>query len=193
MSLRNRLFVGSTLLAVTLIGVSSLASAADTQPVVRENASVVKRKPLILAGYTDARGGTALVRGDTGRALQQIHARKAARRTADELTNQCVAHTVLRQWSAAAPACDAAVEGALEARASARQRALVPRKLVDAKVAVAYSNRAVMHWVSGDPVAAQQDLAKARSFSPKASYVMRNLEVAGREPSLARAAGQPRG
>ena len=149
--------------------------------------STAASKPLILASYTDARGGLALVRGDTERALEQIHGRKLGSNSASVLTNHCVALTVLRQWSQAADACDAAVASALDERASAARRWGVPRNLIDRGVAVAYSNRAVMHWLSSDAVAAHNDLAKARNLAPNASYVMRNLDVTEGAPSLARA------
>src|SRR5262245_46527222 len=126
MSLRNKLIVCSSLLAVTLIGVPSLASADDGLPVVREACSqetivsrrnvghpgnsrmlpavsqrspalcaVDKPKPLILASFTDVKGGTALVRGRAQRALEQLSVTKSVRPTADELTNLCVARIML--------------------------------------------------------------------------------------------------
>ena len=218
MSPRNNFIATSAFLFVTLGGVSSIVSAADAKPIVQETCAQVTlagqrhvghpgksivlpkrekrevtqcttalRKPLILASYTDARGGQALVRGRTGRALKQIN-EKWGRSSAAEMTNLCVARTVLRQWSQAGDACDAAVASALSARASTTRRVYVDRKAADTAVGAAYSNRAVMYWLSGKEFAAHKDLANARNFSPNASYVMRNLEVAERDPSLARAA-----
>jgi hypothetical protein len=146
-----------------------------------------ERKPMILASYLDARGGKALVRGDTERALEQIYARNAKSSSLFELNNQCVAHTVLRQWSQASDACDAAVASALDKRTRARKPFGGPRYPADKEVATAYSNRAVMHWLSNDAVAAHNDLAKARKLAPNASYVQRNLDVTGPGSSLARA------
>jgi len=219
MSPRNNLIATSAFWLVTLGGVSSIASAADTSPIVRETCAQVTlagqkhvghpgksivlpkrrirdvtqctaelRKPLILASYTDARGGQALVDGRTERALKQIKAKKWGRSSAAEMTNLCVARTVLRQWSQAGNACDAAVASAVSERASISKRLYADRKSADTGVGVAYSNRAVMHWLSGNEFAAHNDLVNARNFSPNASYVMRNLEVAERDPSLALAA-----
>jgi hypothetical protein len=56
---------------------------------------------------------------------------------------------------------------------------------VDAGAAVAYSNRAVMHWLSRDVGAAQRDLASARAIAPRAIYVMRNSDAASTAPALA--------
>ncbi len=217
MSPRNTLIATSAFWLVTLGGVSSIVSAADTNPIARTSCAQVTlaaqkhvghpgksivlpkrgtrtvtqctaalRQPLVLASYTDARGGQALVGGRTERALEQINAKKWGRSSAAELTNLCVARTVLRQWSQAGSACDAAVAGALAERASISTRMYSDRKSADTAVGVAYSNRAVLHWLSGNEFAAHNDLSNARTFSPRASYVLRNLEVADRDPSLAR-------
>jgi hypothetical protein len=166
-------------------GKSILLPKREVREVAR--CSSEQRKPLILASYTDARGGQALVRGRTEQALEQIYAKKSAPSSAAELTNLCVAKTVLRQWSQAGDACDAAVARALDERDSKSTRLSAARKMADKGVGAAYSNRAVMHWMSGDEVAAHNDLLKAQDLSPDASYVMRNLKVAERKPSLVRA------
>lgn len=221
MSLSNKLIATSTLLFVTLSGVSPMVNAADTMPIVRESCpqampaslryvghpaksidlkkraereptqcAVTKSQPLILASYVDARGGQALVRGKTERALKEIYARKSAKASAAELTNLCVAQTVQRQWSQAADACDAAVASALSERANTGKWEYTDRKFADKGVGAAYSNRAVMHWLAGNEVAAHNDLIQARQFSPNASYVTRNLRVAESAPSLARAVAE---
>ena len=213
----RKLAVCSSLLAVALISAPSVANADDNLPIVRDtcaepalvrrqvghpgkslmqpgfslrNCSVdkPKSKPLVLAGFTDVRGGLALVRGKPQRALDQIYGRNSVRPTGDELTNLCVAHTRLQQWGEASDACDAAVGRATDARARASRSLSAARKLADTKLAVAYSNRAVLYRLTGDAVAAHNDLAKARKISPNASFVVRNVEAAGREPSLARVA-----
>jgi len=217
MSFRNNLVASSALVLVSLCGASSLVSAADTKPIVRETcaqATLVEfrsvgghpgksivlpkrqvrdgvqcaredRKPMMLASYLDARGGQALVRGQTEQALEQIFSRKS--QSAFELNNQCVAYTLLRQWSQAGDACDAAVKSAIDKRARDSMRPGGPLYPGESGIATAYSNRAVMHWMSNDAVAAHNDLAKARKLAPRASYVLRNLGVAERASSLARA------
>jgi len=42
-------------------------------------------------------------------------------------------------------------------------------------LALAYSNRAVMFWLSNDDVAAGKDLARAQALSPRAEFVARNV------------------
>jgi hypothetical protein len=220
MSFRNNLVVSSALAVVSLCGASSLVSAADTDPIVRETCSQAtlvelrpvghpgksiqlpkrlaregaqcsreQRKPMMLASFTDARGGQALVRGQAELALEQIFARKSKWYSASELNNQCVAHTFLRQWSQASDACDAAVASALDERASAGRQFGGTRFPVDSGAATAYSNRAVMYWLSNNAAAAHHDLAKARKLAPHASYIQRNLNVATVESSLARLQG----
>jgi hypothetical protein len=218
MSFRKNLNLTSGLLIVALCGVSGLAGAAAASLIADESCvrttvvssqrmshpgksvllpkrstSVVaqcpeERKPLILASYTDARGGQALVRGNTQRALKQIGARRAELRNAAELTNLCAAYTVLRQFAEASNACDAAVASAMDERARAQTRLDMNRRAAEINAGAAYSNRAVLHWLSGDETAAHNDLVKASNFTPAASYVVRNLEVAERSPSLARSA-----
>jgi hypothetical protein len=181
MSIRYRPAAFAALLFVSFAGASLVAKAADTQPLVAEIS-----KPLILVGFTDANGGVALDRGRMERVIERIQGKPLARASAGELTNLCVAHTALRQLVEARAACDAALESALADRTSRRARYTPPR-MADQWVAVAYSNRAVMHWLSSDAVATHNDLAKARALAPRASYVSRNVEMTERSPSLARA------
>lgn len=141
-------------------------------------------RPLILASFTDATGGPSLVRGDTERALEQIQARKS-KRSALMLTNQCVGHTVLRQWSEARSACDAAVDAANADRLRAGSRFESSRRMATSNVAVAYSNRAVLNWLTEQEIAAHNDLAMARKLAPTARYVARNLLVTESLPSFA--------
>ena len=212
MSFRNQIVASSALLFVSLCGTSPV-SAAETNPVVletctrdtqnarlaghpgkkiqlplreaRESAECAKspRKVLVLASFTDAAGGQALVRGDTERAMNRLRAQKASN-SPNVMTNRCVAYTVQRDWTEARAACDAAVEGALRKWDLASGRASLSNP-AHREVSAAYSNRAVLNWLLSDEVAAHKDLAKARRYSPSASYVQRNSEAADRQPSLA--------
>jgi hypothetical protein len=147
-------------------------------------------RPMILASFTDATGGLALVRGKTERALEQIEARKRTKRSAVLLTNACVGHTVLRQWSEARSACDAAVDAANAERLRSASRFETSRRQVTTNVAVAYSNRAVLNWLTEQEIAAHNDLAAARKLAPNARYVTRNLLVTENTPSLASLSGK---
>ena len=62
------------------------------------------------------------------------------------------------------------------------------RKLKNDYLAVALSNRAVLHWMSSDTEAAANDLKKAEALSPNADFVTRNraaLEHSHAAPAVA--------
>jgi hypothetical protein len=105
------------------------------------------------------------------------------------LTNLCVAHTVLRQWTEARDTCDAAIALATANRTKLMFRPGVSRTQLDTSASMAYSNRAVLNWLTRDALAAQNDLARARDISPKAFYVTRNERLSADAPALALAIG----
>jgi hypothetical protein len=213
MSSRNHVIAVSALLLASLCGAATPVNAGDTKPLVPESCESGKRvnrsvghpgkstlfpqrdsvqcsrpvrKRLTLATFETAPGGKALVSGRTERAIEQIYANSARPVSAQTLTNLCVAHTVLRQFDEALETCDAAVATA-NAKRSGGYRPGVSRQMLDAGAAVAYSNRAVLHLLSRDTLAAQSDLASARALSPRAFYVMRNSDAAVPTASLAQA------
>jgi hypothetical protein len=57
-------------------------------------------------------------------------------------------------------------------------------------MAVAYANRAVLHWLTDDVQSAANDLAQAKRLSPKADFVTRNV-TALQSPHSAIAQVQP--
>jgi len=57
----------------------------------------------------------------------------------------------------------------------------------DEYLALAYANRAVMHWMSRDGGAAQDDLMKARALAPQADFVARNVAALEAHATVARA------
>lgn len=211
MSFRNQMIASSALLFISLCGESSLVSSAETvasgETCVRESYAVrheghpgkkillpkrdtretdcakSARKVLMLASFTDAAGGQALVQGDAERAMKQLHAQRASK-SPNVMINRCVAYTVQRQWVEARGACDAAVEGAKRQREMAFGRPSLSNP-ANRELSAAYSNRAVLNWLLSDEAAAHNDLAKARRYAPHASYVQRNSEAADRLPSLA--------
>ena len=146
-----------------------------------ETCKPTSTRALVLASFTDVTGGEALVAGKTERAIRQIEA--DPRTSAEEQINLCVAHTALRQWTEAHAACDAAVNAADQSRAKMRSGYGTQRRWADKRVAVAYSNRAVLRWLANDTVAAYADLAHARAIEPKASFVTRNTELTVRVPA----------
>ena len=216
MSSRFYQISGSALLLAALFSVTAPVNAADTKPLVPESCVAVKRtapaghpgksiqlpqrakeadskcsRPartrLVLASFVDSTGGKALVMGRTERAIEQIYAKRAVQKSPLTLTNLCVAHTVLRQWTEARDTCDAAVALATANRTKLMFRPGVSRTQLDTAASMAYSNRAVLNWLTRDALAAQNDLARARDISPKAFYVTRNVRLSADAPALAQA------
>ena len=216
MSSRFYQITGTALLLAALCSVTAPVNAADTKPLVPESCVAVKRiapaghpgksiqlpqrandadskcsRPartrLVLASFVDSTGGKALVMGRTERAIEQIYAKRAVQTSPLALTNLCVAHTVLRQWTEARDTCDAAVALASANRTKLMFRPGVSRTQLDTAASMAYSNRAVLNWLTRDALAAQNDLARARDISPKAFYVTRNERLSVDASSLAQA------
>ncbi len=141
---------------------------------------------LMLSSFVDGPGGAALMAGRTARAIEQISVSSDEALSAFALTNLCVAHTVQREWSQARDACDAAVAAALDQRETYRDWPGTRLQHADQAAAIAYSNRAVMHWMSRNTIAAESDLARAREIAPKAEFVVRNSALTARVAAHAR-------
>jgi len=133
----------------------------------------------VLTAYSNAAGGNELVTGNYDDAAKEL-GQRVQMIGLDESTlstNRCVAFTVTKQWQAAHTACDRAVRDAQEDKANLPTWMSWARKRHNDYVALAYSNRAVLAWLSNDAVAAEKDLAKAEALSPKADFVARNLSA----------------
>ncbi len=142
----------------------------------------------VLTAYTNGRGGHALVAGDyaTAGKLTSYKSNLSAFETSSNSNNRCVSLTVTKQWDAAKAACDKAV------RDAEREKAMLPsfeswaQNAQDDCIAVALSNRAVMHWMADDNAAAAADLERAARLSPRSAFVQRNqsaFEYSRREPA----------
>ena len=137
----------------------------------------------VMTAYTNGAGGKSLVMGDFEDAVTQVQ-RRAPSLAADAATldtNKCVAYTMTAQFEAAESLCNAAVISAQRDLNTATSSMLWERPQLAEYLAVAYSNRAVLHWLSSDAVAAARDLAEAVALSPKSDFVRRNI-VALRSP-----------
>jgi Flp pilus assembly protein TadD len=133
--------------------------------------------PFVLVAYANVAGGTNLASGDYASAAHTLQ--HAPRSVADQVsaldTNRCVASLARGQLPAARSACNAAVADAQ--RDSASMPAWGSRRLYEGYEAQAYSNRAVLNWLSADEPAAAADLARAQSLAPAASFVTQNVAV----------------
>jgi hypothetical protein len=130
-----------------------------------------------LTAFSNTVAGTSLVRGDYEAALAQLAVDAHTLSRDSVSTNRCVAYTAMHELQAAHAACDDAI------RAAQRELADLPvfetwaRSDYRGYLALAYSNRAVLNWLSNDAAAAQADLKKAAAVAPKADFVARNLSA----------------
>jgi hypothetical protein len=131
----------------------------------------------VFTAYSDAVGGADVVAGRYRAALEELNGNPNITDLDPSATNtnRCVAYSMTLPWQEAHAACDAAVRAASEQRL-ARAGELSWRTPSEAdRLAVAYTNRAVMHWLAHDDAAARGDLAKALQLSPQAAFVARNV------------------
>ncbi len=154
-------------LRLTLFGATLLAAGAH---------AAGPAAPFVMVAYSNRTGGATLVSGDYGSAAQAVQQGGMSGSDPQALaTNRCVAYAMSGQLAPARAACDAAVresqpDDSMLTQASAHGRA----QAADAS-ALAYSNRAVLHWLNAEGRAAQEDLARARLLAPQADFVARNL------------------
>ncbi len=132
------------------------------------------RLKLVLSGYGDRAAGATLLAGHYGTVIEELggHGPSFARDAVAASTNLCIAYIMTARWSAAHPACDEAV--ALAAL-DVPERDLLSREMHGEQMAVAYSNRAVLHWLESRPASAAEDLSKARALEPGSEAVSQNL------------------
>jgi hypothetical protein len=82
-----------------------------------------------------------------------------------------------KQWDSAHIACDQAVRDAQQERAMLPSYQYWARKAKNDYLALALANRAVLHWMASDSIAAANDLKRAEGLAPKADFVTRNREA----------------
>ncbi len=149
----------------------------------------------VLTAYTNGAGGTDLVAGDYQTALAALTKPKRKLAVRDPLTtstNLCVAYTMTKQWEMARTACDEAITEAKHERLRSPAWTYSTRLKQNSYVALAYSNRAVLNWLSNNSAGAEQDLSSAAAYAPKADFVARNLAALRSAPStLAQAVVAP--
>jgi len=129
----------------------------------------------VFTAFSNGAGGAELVSGGYTAAVQQLsHPVVTSMDAGTTSNNQCVALAMTRQWEAARLACDRAVRDAQLERTSLPSYQSWARQLKDDYLAVALSNRAVLHWLASDSGAAADDLQRAEALSPRAEFVARN-------------------
>lgn len=155
---------------------SATIAAASSLLFVAAAHAEMAHSPLTLTAYVNGAGGESLTTGKYDMALVEL---KNARPTnsnaySAKLNNLCVAHTIKRQLTEAKGACDAAVKAAKYDRLNS-QRYAPGSARENSYVAIAYTNRAIVHMLSKDTASAKADLERAKSLAPTADFVARNL------------------
>lgn len=130
----------------------------------------------VFTAYSNGTGGDALLAGNYAAATQALHehSRLLSTEPATTSNNRCVALSVLKKLDSARVACDEAVRDAQAEKETLPSYQYWARRLENEYLAVALSNRAVLHWMSSDTQAAAADLKKAEALSPQAAFVERN-------------------
>jgi tetratricopeptide (TPR) repeat protein len=163
-------------IALTLVSGAALADGAHQ---------------FVFTAYSDAAGGAEVLAGRYRIALEELESYRGAvdHDPAATETNLCVAYSMTLQWPKARAACDDAVRAAREQQRFPASWSWAPPSHDD-YVALAYANRAVMHWLVHDEAAARKDLARAQELSPQSDFVARNL-AALKVHSVVAQAGTP--
>jgi tetratricopeptide (TPR) repeat protein len=141
------------------------------------NAAQQDTDHFIVTVYSDSRGSQELLIGHYDAALTQIetsHGLGEANHL-EAATSLCVAQMMAGRFDSARTACDEAVKTARSAAIATPTWGPSAGGAYQADVAIAYANRAVLHWLTDDTQSAASDLAQAKRFAPKADCVTRNL------------------
>ena len=158
--------------------IKNMVPALSVCSVLMANAAQAAPQPdskPMLTVYTDAMGAQSLLAGHFETAIQHMTG-GSAHSVADPNTNTnlCVAYVVTHHWDDAREACDRAVQQAQEPDLATSVGSAVDH---DERLALALSNRAVMHWLEAQPQNAAADLAQAKSHAPRAKFVRQNETV----------------
>lgn len=147
-----------------------------------------------LAAFSNTLAGDSLVHGDYEAAYQQLaideHSFSASPSTI--ATNRCVTLIMTHKFEEAHTACNSAVSAAKLEIVSLPVSVSWARQEFRDYLALAYSNRAVLDYLTNDTTAAQADLNKAVAVSPKAELVARNLTVLQSHNAVAQVAVVPK-
>jgi hypothetical protein len=145
-----------------------------------------------LTAFSNGTAGKAILSGDYNTAQQELNTRERSLDVETVATNRCVVYTLTRQIDAARAACDKAVHEAQQEIAGLPVSLSWARSDYRDYLALAYSNRAVLNWVTNNATGAQDDLKKAAAVSPKASFVARNVSALQNHATVAQVASVPK-
>ncbi len=145
-----------------------------------------------LTAFSNTVAGASIIKGDYNLAVQQLRIDAQGLASDTVSTNRCVALAVTHQVQQAHEACDAAVREARLQLSTLAATEIWARSTYRDYLALAYSNRAVVDWMSNDTAAAQADLKKAAAVAPKAAFVARNLTALESHAAVAQVSVVPK-
>jgi len=139
------------------------------------HASDVTVPKMVLTAYVNGAGGESVLAGKYDEALAEIRrTRSVSSETyTAKINNQCVTYAALKQIVQALSACDEALRAAKYDRMTAQS--LGAARTQNSYIAIAYTNRAIVHMLAKNAEAAKSDMAHARSLAPSAEFVSQNL------------------
>lgn len=138
-----------------------------------------------MTAFSNVAGGQEILSGDYKAALTKLSAKSNAGDDASVLLNRCVALTMTAQWPEAQAACNQAVHFAELVKASQMSGGLQERHFGDEGLAIAYTDRAVLKWLTADKKAAEEDLQRAKALLPTLDTVARNVTAFGARSTVA--------
>lgn len=165
-----------------LLAGSVMAAQAADQP-----------NKFVMTAFVNGAGGENIVNGNYQAAIEQTQRAESSDTTT--VTNQCVAYTMSGQFSAARSACDTAVWSARDDVRQIQATQLWDQERRQQALAIAYSNRSVLDWLSHDNAAAHRDLSRAGSAAPGTAVVSQNMSALNspqHENSVAQVMALPR-
>jgi hypothetical protein len=169
MSTRHGLNTGSAALGLIM----ATATLFGTTAQAGESAGKI-----VLSGYADGVGGDSLLAKNYAAIIHELgaHGVAFAHDPVGASTNLCIAYIMTHAWSLADGTCDEAVR---LAKLDTPTGTLLERVNHDQRVAVAYSNRAVLHSLEAHPQEAASDLQRASALAPGSELVTHNRAALG--------------
>lgn len=153
-----------------------LVGAVFSAPTAAEETQVA---PYTMAVIADEAHGKRVTSGNYEQAISKItHGGVRTRDRFADQVNLCVAYAKSKDLDSANAACDAALAGLKrqERRATRNKKGLLYRDY-QSNLALALSNRGVLHAVSGQPERAKADFAAAIELQTRISSIAKgNLE-----------------
>jgi len=138
-------------------------------------------RKLTLSVYLDTAGADSVLAGKYDVAIKQLgsHGASFQRDQIAASTNLCVALIMSRQWDQARSTCDEAVN---DARFNTADNTLGARQEQQKEMAIAYSNRAVLEYLTDKPQNATRDVERAHSLAPSTEFVSQNWVALNGKP-----------